>query len=98
MSKKEKSKYALAALVHACMVAARIKRPLFAIAQLEKPGFASFHFFKSNAPSGVLRSGRPFVCVNSTGTLKCYDSHEAMLRIENMLRCGWVDQLDKVGK
>jgi hypothetical protein len=72
----------------------RIKRPLFAIAALEKPGFAGFHFFKSNAPGGALRSGKPFVCVNSTGTIKCYSSAEALMRIDNMLKLGWVDKLD----
>ncbi len=72
----------------------RLKRPLYAIAALEKPGFESFHFFKSNALGGALRSGKPFVCVNSTGTLKCYDSSEALLRIDNMLRLGWIDKLD----
>ena len=72
----------------------RIRRPLYSIAALEKPGAASFHFFKSNAPGGALRSGKPFACVNSTGGIAFYDSNEALLRIDNMLTMGWRDKLD----
>ena len=71
-----------------------IKRRFFAIAALDKFGFAGFYFFKSTAKGGALRSGKPFVCVNSTGTLAFYTEGEAQARVNDLLRLGWRDSLD----
>ena len=73
----------------------RIKRYFTMTHELVAPENGTHYtLFKTYQTGGMLRSGKPFVCVSSHGDLKHYDNKDAMSFVERLKDSGWRDLRD----